>query len=144
MCIEHAASDAVTGCGCAPAASARLSIIDFIERGYARRRRPPLAVAGSWQEDDEGRRVRFSLAVAGGVIGEVGFEAPSCTTLVAYCELAAERVTGLSLRDAVRRSGATELLALLPHVPPYKRALARLASAGMLAALAQSAKGDSG
>jgi NifU-like protein involved in Fe-S cluster formation len=83
-----------------------------------------LPVVGAAREDHEGRFARFSLRVENEVITDVRFQASSCVTLIAYCEVAAEWVTGQTLPAAVRR------------VPAAKRARALLASHALIATIA--------
>ncbi len=128
-------------CGCCGAPSRPPAIIDYIGRGLARRRLPPLPVGGDARVDREGRRVRFTLGVAEGVITAVAFEVTSCVTLIAYCERLAEIVTGLPLDRAGEHTDASVLAADLPQVPPYKRNLSQLAAAGLRSALRHAIKG---
>ena len=99
-----------------------------------------LPVVGAVCEDDGGRFARFSVRVEGGVIGDVRFQASSCATLVAYCEVAAERVIGQTLPAAVRRLAARDLSSELPLVPVGKRARALLASQALIATIIEVAK----
>jgi len=130
-------------CGCCAPRARPPAIIDYIEQGLRRRRRPPLPVAGEERHDAEGRRVRFSLHLTNGAVFAVGFEVTMCVTLVAYCERLAQLVTGLSLEAAASRIDATALAASLPQVPPHKRTLSELAAAGLQSALRHAAKGAS-
>jgi NifU-like protein involved in Fe-S cluster formation len=116
---------------------------DYIERGLRRRRLPPLACEGDLVEDDEGRSVRFSLAVEDGVVRDARFSAAICTALVAYAELIVSRIVGLSLRDALLRSQPADLLAAFPQVPPAKRRAAQVACAGLLSAVRRAVEGES-
>lgn len=113
------------------------TIIDYIERGLTRRRQPPLPIAGLVHRDDDGRQACFTLAVAGGTISAVRFEATACVTLVAYCEQLAETVTGYPLDRA--RSGVPP--AHLPQVPPDKRFLSTLAATALQSALDRASEG---
>ncbi len=126
---------------CCGSAARSLTIIDHIERGLARRRRPPLPVAGDPQQDAEGRYVRFSLAVADGAVTAAGFEATTCVTLVAYCERLAELVTGCPVAGGAEWMQSVNLAASLPQVPPHKRCLSELAVAGLESALRRASKG---
>ena len=95
-----------------------------------------LPVVGAARDDHEGRFARFSLRVENGVITDVRFQASACVTLVAYCEVAAERVTGQTLPAAVRRVRPADLSVELPLVPAAKRARALLASQALIATIA--------
>ncbi len=122
-------------CGCCAPRGRPPAIIDYIERGLRRRRRPLLATVGEAQHDDEGRRVRFSLAVSGGVIGDVVFETNMCVTLIAYCEWLTESVVGDVLAAVPVPIDVAAVAAALPQVPPHKRVLSELAAAGLDSAL---------
>jgi hypothetical protein len=119
------------------------TLTDYIDRGLRRRRAAPLPIAGAVRRDDAGRFARFSLRVTDGVISDVAFEATTCVTLVAYCEVAAEWVTGLTLPAAARRLELRELLAELPLVPESKRPRALLAAHALLATVVEGARRSS-
>lgn len=95
-----------------------------------------LPVAGHVRRDDEGLTAQFSLEIEDGVIRAVSFNISFCVSLIGYCELLAEWATGATLHSAVRLHPA-QLVAALPEVPAYKRALALLATAAFLSALGQ-------
>jgi hypothetical protein len=122
-------------CGGAPAAR----ISDYIDRGLRRRRAPPLPVRGETRWADDGRFARFSLRMERDVIADVSFDASTCATLVAYCELAAERVAGLDLHAAVRRICARDLADAMTTVPVAKRGLALLVSQALMGAIVRAA-----
>jgi NifU-like protein involved in Fe-S cluster formation len=103
-----------------------------------------LPVVGAVREDDEGRFARFSLRIDGDVITDVRFQVSPCVTLVAYCELAAEWVTGQTLPAVARRIRAADLAAELPLVPVAKRARALLASQALIASLVAGTKDTKG
>lgn len=113
---------------------------DYIERGLRRSRRPVLPVVGAAREDAGGRFARFSLLVEGEVITDVRFQASPCVTLVAYCEVAAEWVTGQTLPAAVRRIRPADLSTRLPLVPAAKRERALLASQALIATIVEVVK----
>jgi hypothetical protein len=118
----------------------RLTMSDYIDRGLRRSRSPVLPVVGAACEDDDGRFARFSLQVEGDVISDVRFQASPCVTLVAYCEVAAEWVTGQTLPAAARRIRAADLSSELPLVPAAKRARALLASQALIASIVAGAR----
>jgi hypothetical protein len=126
--------------GCCGGAARPPTLTDYIDRGLRRRRAGPLPIAGAVRRDDDGRFARFSVLVSGGVIADVAFEATSCVTLVAYCELAAQRVTGLTLRVAARAIHVQALQAGLPLVPAGKRERARLAAQALMATVVEGAR----
>jgi NifU-like protein involved in Fe-S cluster formation len=99
-----------------------------------------LPIAGAVRRDDAGRFARFSLRVTDGTITEVAFEATTCVTLVAYCEVAAEWATGLTIGAAAQRMRVPELVAALPLVPASKRQRALLAAQAALAAVIESSR----
>ena len=111
---------------------------DYIDRGLQRRRRASLPIGGAARCDDAGHFARFSLRLDRGIVKEVAFEASLCVTLIAYCEVAAERATGLAVREAAQRVGPQALAAALPLVPATKRARAFLAAQALVMALGQS------
>jgi NifU-like protein involved in Fe-S cluster formation len=97
-------------------------------------------MCGAEARDGEGRFARFGVQVAGGVVTAIGFRASPCVTLIAYCELAAERVAGQPLAAAVRTLQPGDLARTLPAVPPSRRGSAQLASRALLSALMETAK----
>jgi hypothetical protein len=108
---------------------------DYIDRGLRRSRSPMLPLVGAVCEDDGGRVARFSLRVEGELITDVRFQASPCATLVAYCEVAAERVIGQTLPAAARRLRPGDLSVALPLVPLAKRTRALLASQALIATI---------
>ena len=119
-----------------------MSPLDYFERGLHRRRRPLLPIVGDPRADEEDRRVRFSLSVADGVIDDVVFEATTCPTLIAFCEVLAERVQGHPAHDLAALVHPDAICAALPGIPPYKRNLALLASTGFLMAAGRALSGE--
>lgn len=117
------------------------SIIDYIERGFHRRREPPCPIVGEVRRDHEGRTAQFSLRLDGSLIQSVTFRVSSCVTLMVYCEFLAEWVTGLTT-EAAGRFRPAQLMAALPLVPPYKRIRAVLATAALLSAIQESNPGE--
>ena len=112
----------------------RLTVSELFERGFRRRRDPPLPVEGESCGDAAGDFARFSLEIADGRIGRVGFQSSSCATLIAYCELIAEIVPGFRF-DIARELTARQIVEAVPGVPPFKRERALLALAAFRAAL---------
>jgi NifU-like protein involved in Fe-S cluster formation len=127
---------AVGHAGCCRGAARPSTMSDYIDRGLRRRRAPALPIAGAACRDAEGRVARFSVRLVDGRVAEVAFEATACVTLVAYCEVAAEWVTGLRVDAAVGRVRVDALAAALPLVPPGRRDRARLAAAAWVAVAA--------
>lgn len=119
---------------CAPTVS------DYIDRGMRRARsaRPP--ELGAECLDEAGRFARFGVEVGGGMVTAVRFRASACTTLIAYCEVAAERVSGLSLTAAIRSLRAADLAQALPSVPAVKHDRAGLAARALMTALLETAR----
>lgn len=113
---------------------------DYIDRGMRRARAPVPAICGAEARDEEGRFARFGVQVGGGVVTAVGLRASPCVTLLAYCEVAAERVTGQPLAAAVRALQPGELARTLPAVPPARRGCAQLASRALMIALVDAAR----
>jgi len=97
----------------------RVTVSCCFDRGLERSRGPELPVAGETCADGFGLSVHFSFAVRDSVIQVVMFRATTCVPLVAYCELLAERVTGMTLRDAIRVQPG-DLVRDLPEVPPAR------------------------
>jgi NifU-like protein involved in Fe-S cluster formation len=112
---------------------------DYIDRGMRRARHPAPALRPALRDGD-GLFARFGVQVTGGVVVAVGFRASACATLIAYCEVAAERVTGQPLAAAVRALQPGDLARTLPTVPPIKRGRAQLAAHALLSALLDTAK----
>lgn len=126
---------------CGGARQATMS--DYIDRGLQRRRRASLPIAGAARSDEAGHFARFSLRLDHGVVTEVAFDASLCVTLIAFCEVAAERATGLAVRAAAQRVGPQALTAALPLVPASKRDRAFLAAQALAIALGQSVAEES-
>lgn len=113
----------------------RLTVSELFERGFRRNRVAPLPIQGGACIDAAGNFARFSLDVAGDRIGNIAFNASSCATLIAYCELIAETLPGMS-REIARALTAQEIVESLPGVPAFKHERAVLAVAAFQAALA--------
>lgn len=113
---------------------------DYIDRGMRRARSTHANDLAAGCLDDEGRFARFGVQVDSGVIAAVGFRASSCTTLIAYCEIAAERVSGLPPTTAIRSLRAADLARALPSVPAVKRDRAQLAARALMTALLDTAR----
>lgn len=120
--------------GCCGAGRAP-TISDYIDRGLRRARRTALPVVGAECQDEEGRTARFSVQIANGIVTDVGFRATPCVTLVAYCEIAAERASGQPMTGAIRGLLPADLARALPSVPPARQVCAHLASRAAVAAL---------
>src|SRR3954468_16847580 len=118
-------------CGVAP----QRNVGDLFDRGRRRSRQPPFPAEGDEHRDDNGLTVRFSLALENGKLAGIGFQATTCITLVAYCELIAELMNGEDISRAARFSPA-DLIAELPDVPLLKRDRAPLAIAAFRDVLA--------
>jgi NifU-like protein involved in Fe-S cluster formation len=127
--------------------TARLNVGELFERGFRRNRAAPLAIEGSERSDAEGNCARFSLESADGKLIAIGFNATTCATLIAYCELIAELTPGFTIEIA-RQLTARDLIDGLPGVPVLKQGRAALAIEAFQAALAaadarpQPAKGE--
>ncbi len=83
---------------------------------------------------------RFSLELGSDHITAASFQCSLCITLVAYCELLAETVEGLTLGEAVRIS-ASALAARMPGVPGMKRDRAELALRALLSSVQKATLG---
>lgn len=121
----------MTCCGVTP----RRNVSDLFDRGLRRSRQTPLPTQGEILRDANGFTARFSLATDDGQLLGIGFNASTCVTLVAYCELIVELMTGRSIVEG-RHLSSAELIAQLPDVPPLKRDRAPLAIAAFRDALA--------
>ena len=117
----------------------RPTMSDYIDRGLRRARSATLPIVGDARHD-AGQFARFSLRMERGVITAVGFEVSVCGTLVAYCEVLAEWVTGLTIPAAARRIRPLDLTSALPLVPADKRDLALLATQALMTTVIQAAK----
>ncbi len=116
------------------------TISDYIERGLRRARAQVPPVQTPECRDDEGRFARFGVQLTDGVVTGVGFRASPCVTLIAYCEAAAERVSGRPLVEALRVLRPADLALTLPAVPAAKRDRAWLAARALVTALVHTAK----
>lgn len=108
---------------------------DYIERGLRRARGPNLPTVGAVCRDDEGRFARFSVRMDGGRVAEVSFRATPCATLIAYCEVAAERIAGRAPTAAAGGLRPSDIADALPQVPEHKRDRARLAALALIATI---------
>jgi len=117
-----------------------LTMSDYIDRGQRRARAASPPVQAPECRDDEGRFARFGVQLTDGIVTAVGFRASPCATLIAYCEAAAERVSGRSLAAALRALAPADLACALPAVPPAKHDRARLAARALLVALVDRAR----
>jgi hypothetical protein len=113
---------------------------DYIDRGMRRARATTPPVCAAECRDEEGRFARFGVQTDGGVITAIGFRASPCATLVAYCELAAERASGRPLAAAIRSLLPPDLALALPAVPVAKHDRARLAARALTIAILEAAK----
>ena len=86
---------------------ARMAVLDYFNLGLQRGKHgvtfPAGAdvVVGDVIRGSTGLTLRYQLHVDRGVIQQVSFKAPTCVTLVAYCEVLAQWATGMSLREAI-------------------------------------------
>ena len=113
----------------------RVTVSCCFDRGLERSRGPELPVAGEDCADGLGLSVQFSLEVRDSIIRQARFRATTCVPLVAYCELLAERVTGVTLRDAIRTQPG-DLVRDLPEVPPARWDRAALGVRALRSAIA--------
>jgi hypothetical protein len=121
--------------------AARLgSVSEYIDRGMRRARATPPEALATECTDQAGRFARFGVELRSGIVTAVGFRASWCTTLIAYCEVAAERVSGLPVAAAIRSLHPVDLARVLPSVPPVKRDRAQLAARALVTALLHSAQ----
>jgi NifU-like protein involved in Fe-S cluster formation len=107
----------------------------LFERGFRRNREAPFAIKGAQCTDLEGNTASFSLALSGHRLSAIRFQASPCATLIAYCELIAETLSGHSLEIA-RALTPQELVRQLTGVPLLKQNRAALAVAAFASALA--------
>jgi NifU-like protein involved in Fe-S cluster formation len=119
-------------CGCC---KTKLSVLDYFDRGLRRSRQATYPVVGELIHGPNGLRARYDVLVEDAVIRRVSFQASTCVTLVAYCELLAEWATGKSLRDAMQIDPG-KLAEGLDGVPVMKRDRAVLATRALQSALA--------
>jgi NifU-like protein involved in Fe-S cluster formation len=113
------------------------TLSDYIDDGLRRSRLTASDALGAACRDDAGHVARFGVHIADGVVTSVGFRASTCVTLVAYCEVAAQRVSGRRVAEALRTLQPADIARALPSVPPAKRDRAQLARALLIALLEQ-------
>jgi NifU-like protein involved in Fe-S cluster formation len=114
----------------------KLTVVDYFNLGQQRSKRSaPLTHVGEVVSGPLGLTVRYELDVERGVVRQVSFQASTCVTLIAYCELLAQRATGVSMRDVLCLR-AEELAGELPGVPVHKRDRVWLAVRAMQQAIA--------
>ncbi len=114
----------------------RRTVIEYFERALQRSGRPQLPLIGPLERGPGGLAVCFSLNLVAGRIRGAEFKATTCTTLLAYCELLAELIMGLTPTEA-RRLDTGRLIDGLPGVPPTLHNRAGLPIAALTSALAQ-------
>ena len=107
---------------------------ELFERGLRRNRAAPLPVQGVPCSDAEGQTAAFSLDILEDKIAAISFRASTCATLIAYCELVAETMTGRRIESDFSLT-AQGLAESLPGIPPLKRDGTVLAVAAYRAAL---------
>lgn len=109
------------------------SVLDYHERGRQTRRTPPLPLQGPAVEHD-GLQATFSLQLDDrDRVTAARFQSTSCTTLVAYCQLAADLAHGRSTRELARLDPRS-LIEYLRGVPAMRRDRAAIATAALRAA----------
>jgi NifU-like protein involved in Fe-S cluster formation len=116
------------------------TLSDYIDGGLRRSRLTESTGLGAACRDEAGHVVRFGVHIADGVVTKVGFRASTCVTLVAYCELAAQRVSGQRVAEALRTLQPADIARALPSVPPVKRDRAQLAARALVIALLEKAR----
>jgi NifU-like protein involved in Fe-S cluster formation len=112
----------------------QLSAFEYLMRGFRRNGGPLLAIVGRVAHDEDGRTAQFSVEVEDGVIKAVSFNVSTCATLIAYCECAAEGITGATLSQAVVLI-PEQVIVALKGIPPHKYDCARLATTALRAAV---------
>ena len=124
---------------------ARMTVLDYfnlgLQRGKHAAARPVVGdvVVGDVVRGSTGVTLRYQLLVEHGVVRQVSFKAPTCVTLVAYCEILAQWATGMSLREVICIRGE-ELADRLVGAPACKRDRAWLAVQAMQNAVAAAVK----
>ena len=111
-----------------------MTVLDYFNLGLQRGGHTALPIVGEVVQGPAGLTVRFQLRGERGIISHVSFNASTCVTLVAYCEMLAQRATGLSMREATSIC-ADELTEDLVGVPSCKRDRAWLAVRAMQSAV---------
>ncbi|HLS17629.1 MAG TPA: iron-sulfur cluster assembly scaffold protein [Paenalcaligenes sp.] len=126
-----------TCCG----ATARRNVFEYFNRGWKNRQLPHLPVSASQPTRANNLWAWFSAQVAVNdhqqqVIQELRFQCPSCTTLVACCQVLTERFKGALIADLLQQHPRDLLMQLLDAVsgiPLSKRDRAWLAICAFLA-----------
>jgi hypothetical protein len=117
----------------------RRSVDECFDLGLRRRGGPWLPVSGPICAGGNGLELQFCLDVADGTVRRVSFKVTTCITLVAYAEALAERVTGISLRDAIRVT-PSDLVKSLSGVPSSKQDRAVLAIRALQGVICEAAR----
>jgi NifU-like protein involved in Fe-S cluster formation len=112
----------------------QLSAFEYLMRGFRRNQGPLLATVGRVAHDGDGRTAQFSVEIEDGAIKAVSFKVSTCATLIAYCEFAAEGITGATLSQALALT-AEQVIAPLKGIPPHKYDCARLATTALRGAV---------
>ena len=121
-------------CGCEVV---RRTVTDFFMNPCRRTTADLPFPQGETQKGTDGAFVQFVVSVdRADNLMDVKYRATSCATLVAYAELAGERVVGQSAVEALRIDTAT-LTGWLPGVPDYKNDRARMVVQALWSAVAR-------
>lgn len=122
-------------------ATAGRNVFEYFNRGWKNRQQPHLPVYAPQPTRANNLWAWFSLQVAANeahepVIQRLRFQCPSCTTLVACCQVVVECFQGARVADVLQqapRDLLTQLLSAVSGIPTSKRDRAWLAICAFLA-----------
>ncbi|MGH7638775.1 MAG: iron-sulfur cluster assembly scaffold protein [Gemmatimonadaceae bacterium] len=117
------------------------TVLEHFRRPRNQRRLDAPTVAHEGYNPLCGDRVRVELAVDRDVIAAAAFTANACAICTASASLLTERLTGLSVGDALGIAEDEMVAALESDVPPARRACATLPLTAMRQALANLGSG---
>lgn len=117
------------------------TVLEHFRRPRNQRRLDAPTVAHEGYNPLCGDRVRVELAVDRDVISVAAFTANACAICTASASLLTERLTGLSVGDALGIAEDDAVAALGSDVPPGRRACATLPLTAMRQALASLGSG---
>lgn len=119
------------------------SVYEYFHQALRHLREQTLPVQGELTEGNEGLLAQFLLDVRQDQISAVSYKCTTCVTLVAYCELLAEAVKDISLRE-VMLIKPIDLIAALPGVPSYRYDRAYLAVGALHSAVSKARQWQQG
>ena len=110
------------------------TVYDYFNQALRSPRDPDLPVQGELISGNDGLSAQFFAEVQGDRLTRVSYRCATCVTLVAYCELLAETLAGLSPAE-VMLVKTSDLIDALPGVPSFRYDRAGLALGALQSAV---------